>query len=273
MRFPFLKSLRKYQKYRNVEELSTAGRHDIILGLIFRTLNLKKRNFSVELKKGALFFDPTHKPDWRVFNSVFVSREYANLNPANSVILDIGGHRGFFAAYCLYHGASKVLAYEPVPENFAYLKSVVDGFACDTDRAKAWQKAVGAQEGNASFYVYKESWSHSLVKRKGKKISREIQVDVVSFSSILQDILQQNQFREKLIVKIDVEGSELEIIQSLDNDLLSQIDELFVEVHSFNIPGVNGLLTKLKKAGFRSWAENDQTVGDHRIIQMRNDFS
>ena len=61
--------------------------------------------------------------DLQTFAEIFVLREYAPLDVRSAHVLDLGAHKGYFAAWALRRGAAFVSSYEPHPKNFAALQT------------------------------------------------------------------------------------------------------------------------------------------------------
>ena len=53
--------------------------------------------------------------------AVFIRNDYEFLKPENEVVIDIGGEVGDSAIYFSLKGATKVIVFEPFPNNFKYL--------------------------------------------------------------------------------------------------------------------------------------------------------
>ena len=157
------------------------------------------------LASGTLVFDATHRPDWRVFEGIFIAETYA-ADYQGSVVIDIGAHRGLFAAYALQEGCSAVLAYEPEPANFAFLERNVQNFSKEGQTVRAYPQAVGSRTGTTRFFVYDQSWSHSVMVRTDRTPVAEMDVEQVAFEHILAAASEQAEGRRRIIVKIDADG-------------------------------------------------------------------
>ena len=203
----------------------------------------------------------TFNSDFETLREVLLPRKNAyRIDYQNAAVLDIGAHKGYFAAYALLHGARLVLSYEPEPANFACLERAARSFR---RRGMAWQTrkaAVAARSGRAVLHLSGESWTHSLGPLPRSGAAREVGeagVDVVGVAEALGHIHRG----DRLVVKIDAEGSECEIVGALTGDLTAGIDVLLVEAHDFADCTAEDLSAALGALGFTRHATVDPAVG------------
>ena len=144
--------------------------------------------------------------------------------------LDVGGHVGYLTLLMarLVGPAGRVVAFEPVPETFEALRENVRlnhlenvGLECT---------AVGENEGMISLFcdaAQELSWTPSVSAYSvpGNQIKR-ISVPVLS----LDRFLESSSLRPNL-VKIDVEGAELEVLRGARKMLLEVRPVVLVEIH------------------------------------------
>ncbi len=170
-----------------------------------------------------------------------------------------------FSAYALSKGASVVYAYEPDPKNFEYLQRTLKSYPDKDQHWEAHQSAVGSKTGTATFRVYDESWSHSLVFRKDRKLLSTMEVTVVALDGLIERVRSMRARGERLIAKIDTEGAEYDIILNSPAAALSGIDELFIELHGYATGDPNALLQRLRECGFAGLPATLPT-GSHQFL-------
>jgi len=126
------------------------------------------------------------------------------------VAVDVGAHVGYFTRIfsSAVGPAGKVFAFEPHPVNFGFLKK-------NTRRLKNTvliQAAVASQNGQLTLYESSVgSGSHSL--HTGRyPVSQELDVKSVTLDAYFGD-------RRINLIKIDVEGAELEVLEGAKNIL------------------------------------------------------
>lgn len=150
---------------------------------------------------------PTVSSDFKVIEEVIKRDVYkgSNLIKDNELWLDIGANIGAFTLLALNKGA-RVICYEPCPRNIEKLQHA--GLVVN-------EVAVSNVDGYLNFYLEKNNeWRHTLFKTRGRDV---IQVKVIN-SKDLPDADG---------IKIDVEGSELDIIyglRKLPNKLVLEYD-------------------------------------------------
>ncbi len=179
--------------------------------------------------------------DWFVLKEIFERNIYAAEIKRGDLVLDIGAHIGLFSIYAATLGA-RVLAFEPDPRNLEVFRDnlAMNGFSKEVSvtQAAVWTER-GFKEmyftrnaGNNSFYSF-GSWVHLA------------EVRCVSFNEILDGIDGDVQ-----VVKMDIEGTEYDIIREAD---LSRVRQICLEYHTHSglEARVPSLLAKLKDQGFK----------------------
>lgn len=224
----------------------------------------------LRLGSRVLHFDLTHKPDWRVFRECFVKRAYAT-EYTDHVVIDIGAHRGLFSAFVLEEGCAAVLAYEPEPSNFAYLEKNLADFKRIGQKTTAYPFAVSSQQGTATFYVYDQSWSHSLLVRNDRTPVAELNVQQVDFESVISQAAALASGTRRILVKIDAEGIEYDILTKTPLSALMLIDELFVETHTYAEGSPQELAGHLARAGLRLSAPRREGKDEHSLLHFVSD--
>ena len=147
-----------------------------------------------------------------------------------SCVVDFGSNIGVSAGYFLTRNNSvRVYLFEPLPENIKRLKSNLEGF---NNRYKLNCIAVGLENGTAEF-------GFEATGRYGglqSKLPEAIQVEVRKAEEIVLEILKKESHID--ILKIDVEGLEDAILDSLSVESLKKIHRIYAETnYPRNLPG------------------------------------
>jgi FkbM family methyltransferase len=187
--------------------------------------------FRLQVGDGSVWFAAgTMNGDRGTFGEIFVAQCYGSAY-LDATVVDIGAHKGYFGAYALSHGAKAVLSYEPENENFAALERAADSFRAKGHEWRTTQAAVGSHARTAHLNVSRSSWTHSLRQDPETDPTGRVQdVTVIPFRDVLEEAAA---FNRRMIVKIDVEGSECEVVLETARELWATVDELFLEMHSF----------------------------------------
>jgi FkbM family methyltransferase len=144
------------------------------------------------------------------------------------VVVDVGAYLGYFTLLGARRvgETGRVVAFEPHPGSRRVLREnlAVNGLA---DRVVVVGKAVAATPGTRSFFLDAADESESGLDRTGRP-GREIEVDCVRGDDVLAagDVLGG---RRVDVVKIDVEGREVDVLDSLRATLAASRPALFVE--------------------------------------------
>jgi FkbM family methyltransferase len=136
---------------------------------------------------------------------------------SNWTCFDIGANVGNYTAALLAAGASRVIAFEPVPETFGRLR---EREAIDTPAVEVVNVAVGEQTGYSPFFVAIDARHSSLSSRDGSITGlspSEFQTVNVRLTTI--DAYVAESGIEPDFIKIDVEGFELEVLKGMQATL------------------------------------------------------
>jgi FkbM family methyltransferase len=149
-------------------------------------------------------------------------------------LVDLGANVGKFAAEFLasYPSARVVLV-----EGDPYLNDVLKGTFRDTPNVQLYQGLVGPEsKSNASFFLSEIPEGNSVVRRFcelwGTQPAREIQVEMIS----LQNLLELAGIERVDLLKVDIEGSEWDLLEGFSVELAAAVDQLSVEFHDFLDP-------------------------------------
>jgi FkbM family methyltransferase len=196
--------------------------------------------------------------DWNVFSEIFLSRCY-NSNYRSAIVLDIGAHKGYFGAFAFLGGAQTVISYEPERQNFAYLGHAASSFREMGHDWRVEKKAVATNPGEAELNVSGESWTHSLLKLPEGGSRRAVameRVETTTLHELLANLATHGTGR--VVIKIDVEGSECDLILGTESAEWDLIDELFVEIHPDSTCSGEDIALHLESAGLIR--QTDSTV-------------
>jgi len=169
---------------------------------------------SILLRKDCFMLDP-HRPRER------------------DVVVDVGAYVGLYSilSSMLVGKGGFVIAIEPVPPTFRVLKRNLE--LNNVKNAVALNLALSGQNGEQDLYVPKVSSAGSSffldhLKAQSVKDYGKIRVRFSSFDNLTKKI----NLKHVDIVKVDVEGAELSVLQGASKSLeKGLIDKLVVEVH------------------------------------------
>ncbi|HEV3165923.1 MAG TPA: FkbM family methyltransferase [Isosphaeraceae bacterium] len=155
-------------------------------------------------------------------------------------VMDAGSHLGLFTVCMsrLVGPSGRVLAYEPTPHTCAVLRETVRINHCESN-VLVQNKAVAKGQGCASFFETGDvvSNANSLVRNKRSK--REIAVETVSID---QEVPPGRNVR---LLKIDVEGAELDVLRGACRTLASSRPLVHLSLHPAQIRENGGTMEEV----------------------------
>lgn len=156
----------------------------------------------------------------------------------DSVVLDVGAHHGAFSAAITRRFGCQCLALEPNPDCFALIP--------EGDAVRKWCVAVSAERGPRSFVLSSNP--------QASRLSSEVGPSVTVESVMLEEFARENEIGEIALIKMDVEGSEIEILDSLSDAFLSRVAQFTIEFHEtmgyVSLADVQRVLRRLERLGF-----------------------
>ena len=163
---------------------------------------------------------------------------------SGDVAFDIGSNLGYFTLLMarVVGPEGRVVAFEPDPEMFSALGRNLARNNEETDRVAAIPNAVGAAKGKVRFARGWRATRGRIVPEGG-----DLEVEVTTIDDVAQ------RFGLPGLVKIDVEGAELEVLRGASTVLEEARPRLVVEIHSPELERACGQL--LDEFGY-SWSRH-----------------
>jgi FkbM family methyltransferase len=164
-----------------------------------------------------------------IYKEIFINGEYnIALKSVRPLIIDCGSHIGLSVLFIksLYPHA-KIIGFEPNPVSYLILKKNIKNN--QLRNIKVYNTALTGKKGSVDLYSYRYpdgqwNWDNSLISNlwTGKKVLKKYKVKSTQLSNVIKSKVD--------LVKIDIEGSEVEVLSDLANKLYL-IENLFVECH------------------------------------------
>ncbi len=173
-------------------------------------------------------------------------REFA---PSGSLVIDVGANVGFFSVrFARWVGASgEVISIEPEDRNY---DSLISAFARKDliGRVRALKAVAAATRGTTFLEINSLHPADHKLSRDGTGIA----VDAVA----LDDVVPDKQLRRPSLVKIDVQGAEMLVLQGATDILKVSGPALFIELHEEGLArfgtSVAAILTHLSEHGYEA---------------------
>jgi 31-O-methyltransferase len=212
-----------------------------------------------------------------LYEEIFERREYAPdwmSIPAGGVVVDVGANIGMFSVFAMLEWQpSRLIAVEPVPELQEILRLNLGSWP----EARVAPVAVGSERGTTSFTYYPGcsvfsgrfcdadrelaiAKAQSVWEEAGSMTERELEVYASALDELLKPLFvpvqQQAEMRTiselideyKLdqidLLKIDAEGSELEVIEGIEATDWPRIRNIAMETdeHQVSVGGITALI-------------------------------
>lgn len=179
-----------------------------------------------------------------VLNEIMIEKVYDNdflKVSRGDVVVDIGFNMGIFSLDSLKYGPKKIIAFEPTPDLVNIYNSHFN-----FPEISLYPFAVSDKEEKIYFYQNYLSGLSSTIPSKADESHKKIEVD----SIVLWNFLSSIGISEINFLKMDCEGAEIEIFDSMSDENLSKIEKMVVEFH-YNLEHISELVERIKRCGFQ----------------------
>jgi FkbM family methyltransferase len=138
-----------------------------------------------------------------------------------SVVVDAGANLGNFARQMADRFGCRCHVLEPNPAVFAHIPA--------HDRIRAHQLAVAGRPGELTLRLHADHECSSLRPAPGERYVGEVAVRAVTLEGFAAaeglDVID--------VLKLDIEGSEVEVLDACSDEFLGRVGQLAVELHDF----------------------------------------
>jgi len=194
-----------------------------------------------------------HHPVFVNYREFFVWDRYNcfDLSGCNKVI-DAGASIGLFTKYMLNKGSKEVYAVECDDRS---IKALVSNFSY-YDNVKIVPKALHSYEGEFPLYFKEDNpLVNSLNFYDSEFAGHAVTPDSKMVPTItLEKLIEETGWDRIDLLKIDIEGSEWEVLDSTPNSTFECIDKFLLEYHIPKGRLVN-LISRMHWCGFQHWFE------------------
>lgn len=213
--------------------------------------------------KGIYFRDFKTSFIPHILKELYMDRVYDPylLNKKDLVILDIGANVGLFSFYA-HPYAKKIYALEPSKSHVEVMKAMLESNGIE-DKVEVVPVALSINTGTARFYTRPDNVTMNSLSSAATGDKEFEDVETVSFDELFKRLnLDWVDF-----VKLDIEGSECEVIGSEGFDKVSdKIGVIMGEYHNWSMTNPEQLKTYFLDRGF-SFAWVNKTEASLFIAQ------
>lgn len=168
----------------------------------------------------------------------------------DSLVIDLGANQGAFSKEIKQLYQCKCYAIEPNPELH---KQLVE------DKLNAFNYAITSKNGPIEFYISSNPEASSLINNFEDLwgLDKKVTVEGINFQTLLQQLNIDAQIIE--LLKIDIEGAEIELINSLGYNDVKNIKQITIEFHDWLNKDLHNktvaAIKKLVSLGFTAYSD------------------
>lgn len=219
--------------------------------IIFSSYSLSSSEIELTTQSGTKVIT---NPHFAIFKEIFCDKIYSPCKDYiqnEYIVFDIGANRGYSALYFAEDDKCRnIFSFEPDAATLKFLYKNLDLNPILKEKAKVFEYGLSNKDEEITFYQHGEGsdWANSTnLEYLQSSFSKErlnniieSKIHVKSAGSTANEIIHQHQLEALTkIIKIDIEGAEYTVLQSLkDHGALKKIDIIIGECHK----GMNGIM-------------------------------
>jgi len=175
------------------------------------------------------------------------------------VLIDIGDNIGYFSILAQISQIKNIIAIEPVPQTFNLLRKNTK-----KRNIKAFNIAISNKKGKVKIYV-PDKFNLARVISSEINSEKKENIVVVEARSIEEIIKQENIEGSKVALRMDMEGYEEKVIDTIPDNIYALLFELHIPV--LGVKKSKQLLHTIKDKGFNIEYLIDNPKGYEQIVR------
>jgi FkbM family methyltransferase len=205
------------------------------------------------LSNGMIFSGNTRTPISALVREIFQDEVYSAAfhGMIRPVVLDLGANVGVFAVWAsMPPRCATVYAVEPVPSSFSLLhKNMLRSLGVSASRLL--QAAISKSTGDSVLYLDRSASCDALVAPPSPDLAQRVIGTIVVETLTLAAVYDRFSLASCDVLKLDIEGSECDVLGAAGDDDLRRAARIIVETHDYLVPGGSDFIRgRLETAGF-----------------------
>ncbi|MCS7200793.1 MAG: FkbM family methyltransferase [Patescibacteria group bacterium] len=148
----------------------------------------------------------------------------------NSIVIDLGGNRGEFAKFIFENFNSTIYVVEPILELYNQIleNSKIKKFNYCISNQKEIEVSIPESQCAT---IYDKNFKNKIICK----------------GITLKELINQNNISKIDLLKVDIEGAEIEMFETIPNYILKNINQITIEFHDFLWPELRFKVEKIKE--------------------------
>lgn len=196
---------------------------------------LKSNKYIVNFRNGMSIQLRSGTTDKWSIHEVILRDDYRlkEISDSSRIVIDLGANAGVFSVYASnLLSSTKIFAYEPEKSNYNLLVNNIKRNNL-SKKVIPFYMACTSKSGVGYLNIDSDIRSHNISKKSGLK-------SVIVKTISLQEIIKTNNLTTVDLLKMDIEGSEYDILYKLPQNIYKKIKSIAMEFHNIDKGKQNG---------------------------------
>jgi FkbM family methyltransferase len=191
---------------------------------------------------------------------IYADEVYRKLPVEGKTVVDVGANIGDSSIYFAIRGAENVLGIEPLSRNYEIAKKNIEVNNL-SNRISLLLGGCAANSGYVRVEQHNQTIERCILYRHAKE---DDSVDSLIPLFTLEKILEKNNLKTGVVLKMDCEGCEYDVILSASKNLLQRFSHIQIEYHY----GHKKLKQKLESSGFVVYVTRPRALRRHYMDEF-----
>ena len=209
------------------------------------------------IRKGKILLAPSPKGDW---DSFIINYNRARFINKGDVVIEAGACIGA-TAISISHKADKVIAIEPDPLNFVFLRENIKLHRCEN--IILINKALWSSKREIKMYVASTFTGHSLMRPIA--LSKPFSGKIIKVEAdTLDNIVAELNIKKVDVLLMNIEGAEMEALKGAE-ETLKKVKRISIDCHSRELK--DKVINFLRARGFTVQVEGSDVHAERRDVK------